>query len=59
MPYVEYDEVQATCSDCGRSFPSDEALAAHRAASHAIEDVTAPRARASTTRRRRRPAQVP
>jgi C2H2-type zinc finger len=35
MPFVEYDEVQAACSDCGRQFPSEEALTAHRADSHA------------------------
>ena len=34
MPYVEYDEVQAVCSDCGRLFPNDEALAAHRDEAH-------------------------
>jgi uncharacterized C2H2 Zn-finger protein len=34
MPYVEYDEVQAVCSDCGRIFPTDEALAAHRTEAH-------------------------
>lgn len=34
MPYVEYDEVQAVCSDCGRIFPSDEALSEHRAETH-------------------------
>jgi hypothetical protein len=40
MPYVEYDEVQAACSDCGRIFRSEEALEAHRKESHEIEDVT-------------------
>jgi hypothetical protein len=34
MPYVEYDEVEAICSDCGRTFRSEEALAAHRTESH-------------------------
>ena len=34
MPYVEYDEVQAVCSDCGRIFPSEDALAAHRVEAH-------------------------
>ena len=39
MPYVEYDEVEAICPDCGRIFRSDDALAAHRAESHAgLED---------------------
>jgi len=34
MPYVEYDEVQAVCSDCGRLFPNEEALVAHREEAH-------------------------
>jgi hypothetical protein len=34
MPYVEYDEVEAMCSDCGRAFRSEDALAAHREDSH-------------------------
>jgi hypothetical protein len=35
MPYVEYDEVEAICSDCGRIFRSEEALAVHREEAHA------------------------
>ncbi len=35
MPYVEYDEVEAICADCGRIFRSEEALAVHRSESHA------------------------
>ncbi|MGI0070628.1 MAG: C2H2-type zinc finger protein [Thermoplasmata archaeon] len=34
MPYVEYDEVQAICPDCGRTFRSEEALGIHREESH-------------------------
>ena len=34
MPYVEYDEVEAICADCGRIFRSEDALAAHREESH-------------------------
>jgi hypothetical protein len=34
VPYVEYDEVEAICPDCGRIFRSEEALAAHREESH-------------------------
>ncbi|MGI0053105.1 MAG: C2H2-type zinc finger protein [Thermoplasmata archaeon] len=40
MPYVEYDEVEASCSECGRIFRSEEALERHQKESHAIEDVT-------------------
>jgi uncharacterized C2H2 Zn-finger protein len=35
VPYVEYDEVEAVCADCGRAFRSEEALADHRAEAHA------------------------
>lgn len=41
MPYVEYDEVGAACADCGRQFPSAEALEAHRADSHAGAELPA------------------
>lgn len=34
VPFVEYDEVGAVCSDCGRLFGSEETLAAHRADVH-------------------------
>jgi len=34
MPYVEYDEVEAICSDCGMIFRSEEALSAHRVEAH-------------------------
>ena len=40
MPYVEYDEAGAVCSECGRQFPDEEALDAHRRASHGVEDVS-------------------
>ncbi|HYK93033.1 MAG TPA: C2H2-type zinc finger protein [Thermoplasmata archaeon] len=42
MPYVEYDEVEAACSDCGRLFRSEEALAAHRSEAHAPDSKSAP-----------------
>lgn len=46
MPYIEYDEVEAACADCGRLFPSSEALEAHRTESHvAAEAVPGPKAR--------------
>lgn len=35
MPYVEYDEVEAICRDCGRVFRSEEALDEHRQEAHA------------------------
>jgi uncharacterized C2H2 Zn-finger protein len=38
MPYVEYDEVEAICSDCGRVFRSEDALAAHQAEAHAGQE---------------------
>lgn len=34
MPFVEYDEAGAICSDCGRSFPSEETLSEHRRNTH-------------------------
>jgi hypothetical protein len=34
MPFVEYDEVEAVCADCGRLFRSEEALELHRRESH-------------------------
>ena len=44
MPFVEYDEVEAVCSDCGRIFRSEDALAAHREDSHSgrMDAVTSP-----------------
>jgi hypothetical protein len=39
VPYVEYDEAQAVCSDCGRAFPSEESLAVHRTDAHAGLDT--------------------
>jgi uncharacterized C2H2 Zn-finger protein len=38
MPYVEYDEVEAICPDCGRTFRSEDALASHLVESHAGRD---------------------
>lgn len=34
VPFVDYDEVKAVCSDCGRLFLSEEALREHRAEAH-------------------------
>lgn len=54
MPFVEYDEVEAVCSDCGRIFRSEEALAAHRVDSHAgrVDTATADRLTCPTCERR-------
>ncbi|HYB78786.1 MAG TPA: C2H2-type zinc finger protein [Thermoplasmata archaeon] len=35
MPYVEYDEVEAICRDCGRVFRSEDALNEHHNEAHA------------------------
>ena len=35
MPYVEYDENEAVCPQCGSVFRSPEVLEAHRKESHA------------------------
>jgi hypothetical protein len=40
MPYIEYDEVEAICADCGRIFRSEEALAIHREESHSGREET-------------------
>lgn len=40
MPYVDYDEVEAACAECGRLFRTPEDLDAHRRETH-------PQARAS------------
>jgi uncharacterized C2H2 Zn-finger protein len=34
MPYVEYDEVEAVCPECGRIFRSEDALEVHQRESH-------------------------
>jgi uncharacterized C2H2 Zn-finger protein len=39
MPYVEYDEVEAICSDCGRVFRSEDALAEHQAEAHSGQEA--------------------
>ena len=41
MPYVEYDEVEAICSECGRVFRSEEALAEHQAEAHSGKESAA------------------
>ena len=52
MPYVEYDEVEAICPECGRAFRSEEALAVHKEEAHGgLEETRPPR----STGRRARP----
>jgi hypothetical protein len=34
MPYIEYDEVEAVCSECGMTFRSEEVLEVHRRQVH-------------------------
>ena len=43
MPYVEYDEIEAICPECGRVFLSEEALELHRQDSHAGLEETPPK----------------
>lgn len=43
MPFVEYDEIEAVCSECGMIFRSEEALEAHRERTHAPSRAVAPR----------------
>jgi hypothetical protein len=33
-PYVEYDEVEAICAECGMVFRSEEALGSHKELTH-------------------------
>jgi uncharacterized C2H2 Zn-finger protein len=50
MPFVEYDEVEAVCPDCGMIFRSEEALEHHQAEVH--QPVPVPRAAKPVARRR-------
>ncbi len=42
MPYVEYDENEATCPQCGSTFRSPEILETHVRGSHAAPAISAP-----------------
>lgn len=42
MPYVEYDEVQAACADCGRQFPDTDSLEQHRRTAHVTQEAPRP-----------------
>jgi len=46
VPFVEYDEIEAACSECGRLFRSTDALQTHLTESHATAEP-APKARAA------------
>jgi hypothetical protein len=59
MPYVEYDEVEAICSDCGRTFRSEEALYAHREESHPPAPIPSVLARANPRGRAKPPVTPP
>ncbi len=43
MPYVEYDENEAVCPQCGSTFRSPEILETHVRESHAAPADAAPR----------------
>jgi uncharacterized C2H2 Zn-finger protein len=51
VPFVEYDEVEAVCPDCGMIFRSEEALDHHRDEVH----VPVPAALPARGARRRSP----
>jgi uncharacterized C2H2 Zn-finger protein len=44
VPYVEYDEVEAVCPECGASFRSTETLDAHVRESHTGTSSSRPNA---------------
>ncbi len=46
MPYVEYDETEAVCPQCGSAFRSPEILEAHLRESHEGPGAGAAKARA-------------
>jgi hypothetical protein len=51
VPYVEYDEVEAVCRDCGMAFRSEEALDKHRDEVHQpVPPATPARVRRATPR---------
>ena len=59
MPYVEYDEIEAICPECGRVFLSEEALELHRQDSHAGLEESTPEPHAPTARVRTPPKHKP
>lgn len=50
MPYVEYDEIEAICSECGRVFRSEETLATHKEESHSGLEALVPKSPAKRVR---------
>jgi uncharacterized Zn finger protein len=50
VPYVEYDENEAVCPQCGSAFRSPEVLEAHRRESHGETGGGAPSPSRKTVR---------
>ena len=50
MPYVEYDETEALCPQCGSAFRSTEVLEAHVRESHATPGADAAKRAAKQVR---------
>jgi len=50
VPYVEYDETEAVCPQCGSVFRSQEVLEAHARESHAEPGADAAKAAAKKVR---------
>lgn len=50
MPYVEYDESEVVCPQCGSAFRSAEVLEAHVRESHAAPGADASRSTPKTVR---------
>jgi len=50
VPYVEYDETEAVCPQCGSAFRSTEVLETHVRESHATPGGDAPKRAAKQVR---------
>ncbi len=50
VPYVEYDETEAVCPQCGSVFRSQEVLDAHVAESHGVASAKTPTPEAKAVR---------
>jgi hypothetical protein len=51
MPFVEYDEIEAVCSECGMIFRSEDALESHKERTHAPAAVEPSRKKRGPERR--------